>query len=75
MGKEVSRSNILVELSVEISITVVLSVHCIWAIGFFEFVTIIMNFEVFNMQVLSPYILRKKSKTGELFFNSKNNHS
>lgn len=34
-----------------------------------------MNFEVFNMQVLSPYILRKKSETGELFFNSKNNHS
>ncbi len=29
MGKEVSRSNILVELSLEISITVVLSVHCI----------------------------------------------
>ena len=27
------------------------------------------------MQVLSPYILRKKSETGELFFNSKNNHS
>ena len=23
------------------------------------------------MQVLSPYILRKKSETGELFFNSK----
>ena len=71
MGKEVSRNNILVELSLEISITVVLSVHCIWAIGFFE----VVNFEVFNMQVLSPYILRKKSETGELFFNSKNNHS
>ncbi|CKJ53428.1 MULTISPECIES: hypothetical protein [Streptococcus] len=27
------------------------------------------------MQVLSPYILKKKSETGELFFNSKNNHS
>lgn len=29
MGKEVSQNNILVELSLEISITVVLSVHCI----------------------------------------------
>ena len=29
MRKEVSRNNILVELSLEISITVVLSVHCI----------------------------------------------
>lgn len=75
MGKEVSRNNILVELSLEISIMVVLSVHCIRVIGFFEVFTIIMNFEVFNMQVLSPYILRKKSETGELFFNSKNNHS
>ncbi|MGT2799164.1 radical SAM protein [Streptococcus marmotae] len=27
------------------------------------------------MQILSPYILRKKTETGELFFNSKNNHS
>lgn len=74
MGKEVSRNNILVELSLEISITVVLSVYCILVIGFFEVVTIIMNFEVFNMQVLSPY-LRKKSETGELFFNSNNNYS
>lgn len=33
MGKEVSRNNILVELSLEISITVVLSVKYFYVIG------------------------------------------